>query len=31
MGWHEEEAVNLMHEARGPRRRLISDADHLAV
>jgi hypothetical protein len=30
-GWFEEEKVNPMHKARGPQRRLISDADHLAV
>jgi hypothetical protein len=30
-GWCEEEAVNLMHEATGPRRRPISGADRLAV
>jgi hypothetical protein len=30
-GWCEEEEVNLMHEARGPQRRLISGADRLAV
>jgi hypothetical protein len=29
-GWCEEE-VNLMHEARNPRRRLLSDVDRLAV
>jgi hypothetical protein len=31
MGWREEETVNLMHEARGPRKRPISDADRLAL
>jgi hypothetical protein len=31
MGWREEEAVNLMHEARGPQRHLISDVDCLVV
>jgi hypothetical protein len=30
-GWCVEEEMNPMHEARGPRRRLISGADRLAV